>query len=157
MRCHTTRERCRSFQISSPSSQALSTHIPNSPNPLKYDIKPSLSDLAGIQPSRDFRKEQEALKKQYYLEKRNLDLEEENRRLREARPAVEPEPGTGEVKPDITRLDGGSRLAPIDLNLVEGSDDEDDIVFVREVKGGGAKTSISGMSHSRSERLSTEV
>jgi hypothetical protein len=134
-----------------------STHIPTSPNPLKYDIKPSLSDLARITTSRDFRKEREALKKQYDLEKRNLDLEEENRLLREARPAVKLEPGTGEVKPDITRLDGGSRLAPIDLNLVEGSDDEDDIVCVREVKGGGAKTSISGMPHSRSERLSTEV
>jgi hypothetical protein len=132
-----------------------STHIPDSPNPLKYDIKPSLSDLARITTSRDFRKEREALKKQYDLEKRNLDLEEENRLLREARPAVKPEPGAGEVKPDITRLDGGSRLAPIDLNLVEGSDDEDDIVFVREVKGGGAKTRISGMSHSHPERLST--
>jgi hypothetical protein len=133
-----------------------STPIPCSSNGPEHDIKPDVSEVAG-KPSRDFRKEREALKRQYDLEKRNLDLEEENRRLREALPAVKPEPGTGEVKPDNTRLDGGSRLGPIDLNLVEGSDDEDDVVFLREVKGGGAKTSISSMSHSRSERLSTEV
>jgi hypothetical protein len=123
-----------------------STHIPDSPNPLKYDIKPSLSDLARITTSRDFRKEREALKKQYDLEKRNLDLEEEIRLLREARPAVKLEPEAEDFKPDLTRLDESSRPGPLDLSRVEDGEDEDDIVFVREVKGGNPKPSISGKS-----------
>ena len=80
------------------------------------------------------------------MEKRNLDLEEENRLLRAARPAAKTEPGVGEVKPDITRLDGGSSSAPLDLGFVEDSEDEDDIVFVREIKGGRAKPGISSKS-----------
>jgi hypothetical protein len=123
-----------------------STHIPYSPNPLQGDIKPTLSEVAGTKSSRDFQKEREALKKQYDLEKRNLDLEEEIRLLRDTRPAVKTEPGVEEVKPDITRLDGGSRLKPLGLGLVEDSDDEDEIVFVGEVKSGRAEPSISGKS-----------
>jgi hypothetical protein len=123
-----------------------STHIPDSPNPLNYDAKSSLSEVAGIKPSRDFRKEREALKKQYDLEKRNLDLEEEIRLLREARPAVKLEPEAEDFKPDLTRLDGSSRPGPLDLSRVEDGEDEDDIVFVREVKSGNPKPSISGKS-----------
>jgi hypothetical protein len=122
-----------------------STPIPCSSSRPKHDIKPDLFEVPG-NPSRDFRKEREALKKQYDLEKRNLDLEEEIRLLRDTRPAVKTEPGVGEVKPDITRLDGGSRLKPLGLGLVEDSDDEEDIVFIREVKGGRAAPSISGKS-----------
>jgi hypothetical protein len=124
-----------------------STRIPRPPPQSDCDIKPSPSKVAGIVSPRDFRREREALKKQYDLEKRNLDLEEVNRLLRMARPAVKVEPGVGEVKPDIRRLEGGSELTPLDLSLMEDSDDEDDIVFVREVKGGIAKPSITGMSH----------
>jgi hypothetical protein len=123
----------------------ISGPVTRSPCPLPRidgDIKISLSDPVGITTSRDFRKEREALKKQYDLERRNLDLEEENRLLREGRAAVKTEPGVGEAKPDITRLDGLSKLAP----PVDDSDGEDDIVFVREVKGGRAKPSISGKS-----------
>jgi len=110
------------------------------------DIRPALSDLAGNATFRDFRKEREVLKKQYDLEKRNLDLEEENRLLRETRPFVKTEPGVGKVKPDISKLGSGSRLTPIHMDIVEDSEDEDDIVFVREVKGGRARPSSSGKS-----------
>jgi hypothetical protein len=125
-----------------------STRIPRPPPQSDCDIKPNLSEVAGIVSSRDFRKERQALKKQYDLEKRNLDLEEENRLLRGALPAVKTKPGVGEVKPDIRRLDGVSELRPLDLSLMEDSDDEDDIVFVRGVKGGKAKPSPSGTSRS---------
>ena len=129
-----------------PNILGLSTGIHCSPHPSKGDIKPKLSEVARIGSTRDFRKEREALKKQYDLEKRKLDLEEENRLLRETRLAVPTEPEVREVKPDITKLSGGSSLAPLNLGLVEDSEDEDDIVFVREVKGGRARPSSSGKS-----------
>ena len=129
-----------------PDISGPATHTSCPPPRSDGDIKPTLSEVAGIKPSRDFEKEREALKRQYDLEKRNLDLEEENRLLRATRPAAKTEPGAGEVKPDIIRLSGGSSLAPLTLGLIEDSDDEDDIVFVREIKGGRAKPSISSKS-----------
>jgi len=121
-------------------------HTPYPLPQIDVDVKPNPFETAGAIPLRDFRREREVLKRQYDLEKRNLDLEEEIRLLREARPAAKNKLAAGESKPDITRLEGGSTMTPLDLDLLQDSDNEDDVVFIREFKPGRARTRISGKS-----------
>jgi len=123
-------------------------HAPCPPTQIDVNVKPNPFETAGAIPSRqrDFRKEREVLKKQYDLQKRNLDLEEEIRFLRESQPAVKTEVGAGEMKPDITKVEGGIKFTPLDLGLVQDGDDDDDVVFIREVKPGSARTCMQGKS-----------
>lgn len=123
-------------------------HTPCPPPQTDVDVKPNPFETAGAIPSRqrDFRKEREVLKKQYDLQKRNLDLEEEIRLLRATKPAVKNEITAGEIKPDIPRLVRGITMTPLDLDLLQDSDDEDDVVFIREFKPGSARTRIPGKS-----------
>jgi hypothetical protein len=86
------------------------------------------------------------LEEDFRLRKTLLDLQEENLQLREqiGRPNANPgvakaEPIEEDTKPDILGLRGGctgrgNELAGHSLGFVES--DDDDIVFLREVKGG---------------------
>jgi len=121
-------------------------HTPCALPQIDVDVKPNPFETAGAIPSRDFRREREVLRKQYDLQKRNLDLEEEIRFLRESQPAVKTEVGAGEIKPDITKPEGGRKFTPLDFGLVQDGDDDDDVVFIREGKPGSARTWMQGKS-----------
>jgi hypothetical protein len=119
------------------------------------DIKPTLPNVAKDTHSIDFtnevnsiREERERLEEKHQLHKSVLDLREEmlkvkqeNRRLREGRGVVNPEPGFTDVKPDISRLAGtGGDLSTLKTHAgedVEG--DDDDVIFVSETKSGTTK------------------
>jgi len=121
-------------------------HTPCPPPQIDVDVKSIPSESADVLPLRDFRKEREVLKRQYDLEKRNLDLEEEIRSLRATQPAVRNKLKAGDIKPVITRLEGGGTMTPLDLDLSQDSDEEDDVVFIREFKPGSARTRMPGKS-----------
>jgi len=129
-----------------PNVSGPAIHTPCPLPQIDVDVKAIPYETANVLPLRNFRKEREVLKRQYDLQKRNLDLEEEIRYLRESQPAVKTEVGAGYIKPDITKLEGGRKCKPLDSGLVQGGDDEDDVVFIREVKPGSARICMQGKS-----------
>lgn len=124
-----------------------STDPPRPPTRPECDVKPDLSEIPDTKPFRDFNRERKTLEENYTLKKKYLDLEEEGTRKdekirlleeRQRLPAVKVELGLRDVKPDITILGVGTRLAPLDLSLLEDSDD-DNIVSISKVKEGESK------------------
>lgn len=124
-----------------------STHTPHPPARPECDVKPNLSEIPDYKPIRNFDRERKTLEETYTLKKKYLDLEEEGTRKderirlseeRQRLPAVKVELGLRDVKPSITILGVGTRWAPLDLSLLEDSDD-DNIVSISKVKEGESK------------------
>ena len=118
------------------SSQAIISQPRRGP-----DVKPNLSELPETKPLIDFEKERAELRRQFErdntildLQEENRDVKEENRRLKARQRWATVHSGIEDVKPDISRSGVGIGQTVRGKRLQAVESDDDDVVFIREVK-----------------------
>lgn len=132
------------------------TRVPHPrPDPV-LDVKPSISAATKSKDPIDFtleanliQQERERLEESHRLHTSNLDLreemlqvKEENRRLKESQKAIKIEPVSEDVKPNMSKLGGGDKVTTAGSAKHEagsGGSDDDEIIFIQEIKAGRYK------------------